>query len=91
MFADLDNPAFQDDDTAREWLESCIWPDGPKCPHCGSFGEGVTRMQGKAHRPLHPNSVAAMQQAIAAGGIQLLFDDAGEAAGIIRQGAVVVL
>ncbi|MYH59861.1 MAG: transposase [Boseongicola sp. SB0675_bin_26] len=20
-----------------EWLESEIWPDGPYCPHCGSF------------------------------------------------------
>ena len=51
MFAELDNPALQDDDLAREWFEEQIWPDGPKCPHCGSFGEGVTRMFGKAHRP----------------------------------------
>ena len=51
MSAELDNPAFQDDDLAREWFEDRIWPDGPKCPHCGSFGEGVTRMFGKAHRP----------------------------------------
>ena len=49
--AELDNPAFQDDDLAREWFEARIWPDGPKCPHCGSFGEGVTRMFGKKHRP----------------------------------------
>jgi hypothetical protein len=51
MSAELDNPAFKDDDLAREWFEDRIWPDGPKCPHCGSFGEGVTRMFGKAHRP----------------------------------------
>ena len=55
--AELDNPAFQDDDLAREWFEARIWPDGPKCPHCGSFGEGVTRLQGAGgekgtkHRP----------------------------------------
>src|SRR5258705_13959576 len=49
--AELDNPAFQDDELAREWFEARIWPDGPKCPHCGSFGEGVTRMFGKKHRP----------------------------------------
>src|SRR3984893_8284641 len=49
--AELDNPAFQDDDLAREWFEARIWPEGPKCPHCGSFGEGVTRMFGKKHRP----------------------------------------
>ncbi|MBC6438988.1 MAG: IS1595 family transposase [Rhodospirillales bacterium] len=28
---------FPDDDKAREWLEKQIWPDGPHCPHCGSF------------------------------------------------------
>jgi hypothetical protein len=48
--AELDNPAFQDDDLAREWFEARIWPNGPLCPHCGSFGEGVTRLQGKKHR-----------------------------------------
>jgi hypothetical protein len=46
MSAELDNPAFQDDDLAREWFEARIWPNGPVCPHCGSFGEGVTRLQG---------------------------------------------
>jgi transposase-like protein len=51
MNAELDNPAFQDDDLAREWFEARIWPNGPICPHCGSFGEGVTRLQGKKHRP----------------------------------------
>ena len=28
---------FPDDDAAREWFESRIWPDGPYCPRCGSF------------------------------------------------------
>src|SRR5271154_993043 len=57
MSAELDNPAFQDDDLAREWFEAKIWPNGPVCPHCGSFGEGVTRLNGKGgekgtkHRP----------------------------------------
>ena len=27
---------FPDNDTAREWFESKIWPEGPHCPHCGS-------------------------------------------------------
>jgi transposase-like protein len=49
--AELDNPAFQDDDLAREWFEARIWPNGPVCPHCGSFGEGITRLKGKKHRP----------------------------------------
>ncbi len=34
---------------ARAYLESIRWPDGTRCPHCGS--EEVTRLQGKAHRP----------------------------------------
>jgi transposase-like protein len=51
MSAQLDNPAFQDDDLVREWFEGQIWPDGPVCPHCGSYGEGVTKLTGKKHRP----------------------------------------
>lgn len=27
---------FPDDDAARRWFESKIWPEGPVCPHCGS-------------------------------------------------------
>jgi transposase-like protein len=51
MVAQLDSQALQDDDAAREWFEACIWPGGPICPHCGSFGQGVTKLTGKAHRP----------------------------------------
>ena len=47
MAAQLDNPAFQDDNLAREWFEARLWPNGPVCPHCGSFGEGVTRLKGE--------------------------------------------
>src|SRR5215472_13035072 len=50
MPADLDNPAFQDDDLAREWFEARIWPDGPVCTHCGATGEGRHEMIGKKHR-----------------------------------------
>ena len=28
---------FPDHDAARAWLEKQIWPQGPFCPHCGSF------------------------------------------------------
>jgi transposase-like protein len=50
--AELDNPALQDDDLAREWFEARIWPNGPVCPHCGSTGEdGVTKLCGAKHRP----------------------------------------
>jgi transposase-like protein len=29
---------FQDDAEARKFLENLLWPDGPVCPHCGTFG-----------------------------------------------------
>ena len=28
---------FPDDETARAWFEKQRWPDGPYCPHCGTF------------------------------------------------------
>ena len=28
---------FPDDATARAWFEKQRWPDGPFCPHCGTF------------------------------------------------------
>ncbi|MDX2264339.1 MAG: IS1595 family transposase [Hyphomicrobiales bacterium] len=30
----LTNPAFTDEDKARDFLESSRWPDGAVCPHC---------------------------------------------------------
>ena len=27
---------FPDEDSARQWFESRIWPDGRYCPQCGS-------------------------------------------------------
>jgi transposase-like protein len=29
---------YQNEDSAREYLESKLWPDGPFCPHCGAKG-----------------------------------------------------
>ncbi len=48
MDAHLNDPIFQDETAAREWLEARMWPDGPFCPHCGSFS--VTVLRGEAHR-----------------------------------------
>ncbi|OGA45566.1 MAG: hypothetical protein A3G25_04830 [Betaproteobacteria bacterium RIFCSPLOWO2_12_FULL_63_13] len=45
----FDQPHFQDDDKAREYLEAIRWPNGPVCPHCGVIG-GHYQLQGKAHR-----------------------------------------
>lgn len=28
---------FPDEDTARNWYEEQVWPQGPYCPYCGSF------------------------------------------------------
>jgi transposase-like protein len=51
MTADLQNPAFQDEDKAREALEAIRWPDGPFCPHCGNSNqEKIAKGEGKAHR-----------------------------------------
>ncbi len=44
---DLTNPAFTDEDKAREFLEASRWPDGPFCPHCGQF-ETVSKLGGKS-------------------------------------------
>lgn len=46
----LKNPIFNDETAAREWLEARVWPDGPNCPHCGATDEGVTKLEGRAHR-----------------------------------------
>jgi transposase-like protein len=35
MAIDLSDPIYNNEDTARKYLEDCRWPDGPICPHCG--------------------------------------------------------
>jgi len=47
--SNFDQPHFQDDDRAREYLEAIRWPNGPICPHCGSVAKHYS-LQGKAHR-----------------------------------------
>src|SRR5438309_6953756 len=51
MSANLQNPIFQNEQFAREWLEARVWPDGPVCPHCGVTAEHVTKLEGQKHRP----------------------------------------
>ena len=48
--SDFSNPIFHNETKARKWLEARLWPDGPICPHCGTFNE-ATLMKGKSHRP----------------------------------------
>jgi transposase-like protein len=45
----LSAPHFRDDEAARKALESILWPDGPICPHCGSF-DNATELKGKSTR-----------------------------------------
>jgi transposase-like protein len=47
---DLANPAFTDEDKAREFLEASRWPDGPVCPFCGQL-ETVAKLGGKSMGP----------------------------------------
>ena len=35
--SNLSDDRFHDDNAAREFLESLLWPDGPICPHCGTI------------------------------------------------------
>jgi transposase-like protein len=44
---------FTDEDKAREALEAVRWPDGPVCPHCGTIGDQIAKVEGKkhSHRP----------------------------------------
>jgi transposase-like protein len=51
MAADLQNPAFTDNDKAREALEAIRWPNGPICPHCGNAdSEKIAKGQGQIAR-----------------------------------------
>lgn len=51
MCADLQSPAFLDDDEARESLEGVRWPNGPVCPHCGNLDQQkISKGKGAAHR-----------------------------------------
>src|ERR1700733_5166910 len=39
-------PHFQNNDAARAYLESVLWPNGPVCPHCGVINHAF-----KTNRP----------------------------------------
>src|SRR5689334_23104630 len=46
----LNQPQFQDEDKAREYLEATRWANGVLCPHCGSLGAHY-KLEGTSHRP----------------------------------------
>ena len=49
--ADLQAPAFTDENAAREAMEAIIWPNGPICPHCGPANAKIGRfVEGQSAR-----------------------------------------
>ena len=46
----LNQPHFQDEDAAREYLEATRWANGIVCPHCGVI-DRFYKLVGEAHRP----------------------------------------
>jgi transposase-like protein len=49
MAAVLNQPHFQDENKAREYLENLRWANGIVCPHCGAL-DRIGKLEGKAHR-----------------------------------------
>jgi transposase-like protein len=50
MSADLQSPAFTDDNAAREAMEAVMWPHGPCCPRCDSL-DRIGKVNGASARP----------------------------------------
>ncbi|HIJ43880.1 MAG TPA: transposase [Rhodospirillaceae bacterium] len=48
---DLANPIYHNNDAARDYLETLLWPDGPTCPGCNAKGNRITKLKGKSTRP----------------------------------------
>ena len=51
---DIFAPRFQNEDAAREHLESIHWADGPVCPHCGSGNAKRLPPQKRKPTKAHP-------------------------------------
>ena len=41
------DPRFHDETAARQWFETSRWPQGPVCPHCGTFEPYATKKEGR--------------------------------------------
>jgi transposase-like protein len=59
----LTAPRYTDPEAAREHLEALRWPDGPFCPHCGSYNA-------KRLPPVHRKATAKHAATIRAGVVQ---------------------
>jgi transposase-like protein len=52
MSAELQDPRFTDETSAREALEAIVWPNGPVCPHCGNAdATKIAKLETKTARP----------------------------------------
>ena len=45
----LIEPHLLDEQAAYDWIEARLWPNGPRCPHCGST-ERFYALKGKTTR-----------------------------------------
>lgn len=50
----LFDPRYRNEDAAREHLEALHWPEGPFCPHCGSFAAKRLPPQAGRKTKAHP-------------------------------------
>lgn len=50
MKAIFDAPHFQNDEAAREYLETLYWPEGPVCCHCGTMGRAYKTKRAGVYR-----------------------------------------
>jgi transposase-like protein len=58
----LTAPQFTNEDKAREHLEALRWPDGPVCPHCGSFN--AKRLPAQRGRPTKAHPEGAIRNGV---------------------------
>lgn len=58
----LTAPCFTDVDAAREHLEALQWPQGPFCPHCGSFD--AKRLPDQRGRPSKAHPEGAVRRGV---------------------------
>jgi len=54
---DIFSPRFQNEDEARKHLEALHWPNGPFCPHCGSFDAKRLPAQKGRKTKAHPEGM----------------------------------
>jgi Zn ribbon nucleic-acid-binding protein len=47
---------FRDSETAQSYMENRLWPDGPRCPTCGT-GDRIATIWFENHTPFVVNKV----------------------------------